>query len=280
MHGHISHVSIIGASLAATVFFLVSVFGVIFVIRKRRRKHSLMSNGNTTELRDKFPDHGTFTAPPMQEIDANSLYGTLEVPNTGIMELRDGMSILELEDSPKPIRHELMANQDPTGHTMIQDQSSRKRFAVYVSTERSRETWPLIGTSSDKPGVETIVSASTIRKVPDLNQSLSPTPISESPQIWPVVAGFNRHPSTSGPGVQIGSNTASTVNSISVKVDEVSTRTTLVHVSKALGRNDHIPSSPTFMDIEITIPPGEQRALAMDTSPSYDEDIIESYNFF
>ncbi len=272
--------SIIGASLGATVFFLVSFFGVIFVIRKRRQKHSLISKGNTTELRDKPPEHGTFTVPTMQEIDANSLYGTLEVPNTGIMELRDGISILELEDSPKPIRHELMANQDPTGHTMIQDHSLRKRFAIYVSTGRSRETWPLIGTSSDKPGVETIVSASTMRKVPDLNQSLPPTPISESPQIWPVVAGFNRRPSTSGRGVQIGSNTASTVNSISGKVDEVSTRTTLVHVSKALGRSDHIPLSPTFMDIEITIPPGEQRALTMDTSPSYEEDIIESYNFF
>ena len=279
MHRHISHVVIIGASLAATVLFLVSVFGVIFVIRKRRQEHSTMSNGNTTELRANSPDHETFTVPPMQEI-GNSSYGTPEVPNTGIIELRDGRSILELEDSPKPITHELMANQDLTGHTMIQDHSLRKSFAVYVSTGRSRETWPLIGTSSDKSGVGTIVSASTMRKVPDLNQSLPPTPISESPQIWPVVAGFNRHPSTSGRRVPTGSNTASIKNSVSGMVDEVSTRMTLVHVSKALRRSDHIPLNPTFMDIEITIPPGEQRALTLDTSPSYEEDIIESYNFF
>lgn len=70
------------------------------------------------------------------------------------------------------------------------------------------------------------------------------------------------------------------VISVRGKIDGVSPRTTLVQLSKEKGRRDDIPLGHTSMDIEIPIPPGEQKSSIIGSSHSYEDDIIESYNFF
>ena len=269
----------IGVSLSALAFFLLSGFGLIFAIRRWRQKHSIISNGDTIELSEGSPDPEAVIVAPMQEIDANSLCEPRELYGTGIVELLDGRSILELEESPKPIRHELMANQGSTRHIKIQDDKSRSRFAIYVSTGLLTEIWPTVGTSSNRPVVKTVISASALPRVPDSNRSLPPTPISESPQIWPVVAGFN-HRSCKQRGLQTVSSAASIKISVCGRINGVSPRTTLLQLSKEKGRRGDIPLGHTSMEIEIPIPPGEQEFSIIGSSHSYEDDIIESYNFF
>ena len=276
---HPSRATVIGVSLSASAFFLLSVFGLIFAVRRWRQKRSIISNGDTIELSEGSPDPEAVIVTPMQEIDTNNLCEPRELYGTGIVELLDGRSILELEESPKPIRHELMANQGSARHIKIQDDKSRSRFAIYVSTGLLTESWPTVGTSSDRPVVETVISASAIPRVPDSNRSLSPTPISESPQIWPVVAGFN-HRSCTHSGLQTVSIAASMVISVCGRIDGVSPRTTLVQLSQEKGRRDDILLSHTSMDIEIPIPPGEQKSSIIGSSHSYEDEIIESYNYF
>ncbi|CAD6593003.1 MAG: hypothetical protein ASARMPREDX12_006650 [Alectoria sarmentosa] len=290
VHGHINHVAVIGTSLSATVFFLVSVFGIAFAIRRWRHKKSKIGNRDATELSEESPNPEALIVPPIQQIDTNNLCGPREVPDTEIVELRGGRSVLELEESPKPIRYELMANQDSAGHIMTQDLNARNRFAIFTSTGLLRESRPTVGTSTDKPNVEVVNSASPPRGFQDLNRSLPPTPISESPQVWPFEtiispshprgvqdldrslpptpvlespqvwpfgAGFNRY-ADSKQSLQKASSAASIGTSIIGGLDNISQRTIHGQIQKAPSKSDYILPSPVSINIEINTPPRQQ----------------------
>ncbi|CAF9920934.1 MAG: hypothetical protein ALECFALPRED_001671 [Alectoria fallacina] len=274
VQGHISHNTVIGASLSATVVFLVSVFGIALTILRWRHKKSKIGNRDATELSEESPNPEALIVLPIQEIDANSICGPREVPDTGIVELRGGRSMLELEESPRPIRYELMANQDSAGHMMTQDHNARNKFAIFTATGLLRGNWPTVGTND-----ETIISASPLRGLQDLNRSLPPTPISESPQVWP----FETVISTSHPrGIQDldpslpptpvpeslqvrpvrpafsrqadkkkslrkASSAASIGTSIIGGLENTSPRTIHVQIARALSRSDYVlPSEAGF----------------------------------
>lgn len=76
------------------------------------------------------------------------------------------------------------------------------------------------------------------------------------------------------------SRAASIAFSTSRRPDDISPRTTLMQVSKALGSHNQIPLGPLSMDMEIYIPPEQRETSTNGTSPSYEEEIIDSYNFF
>ena len=124
------------------------------------------------------------------------------------------IEISELPEVLPPVSHELRA--DRGSHVMVQTRNA-DRWKIFTSTKISRKSWTSLALSDRATCVETAISTlplqrkgtsigrssidtSTpeaeiyslyLRKSLDLNRSLPPTPISESPQISPVLAGFN-----------------------------------------------------------------------------------------
>ena len=124
------------------------------------------------------------------------------------------IEISEMPDVPPPISHELRADRD--SHVMVHTRTA-DRWKIFTSTKISRKSWTSLALSDRATCAETATSTSPlqrkgisigassidtsnpeaeiyslyIRKSLDLNRSLPPTPISESPQISPVLAGLN-----------------------------------------------------------------------------------------
>ena len=122
-----------------------------------------------------------------------------------------GIEISEMPDVLPPVSHELRA--DRGSHVMVQTRTA-DRWKIFTSTKISRKSWPSLALSDRATYVETAISTSPlqrsgisrrrssidtsnpeaeiyslyIRKSLDLNRSLPPTPISESPQTSSVLA--------------------------------------------------------------------------------------------
>ena len=125
-----------------------------------------------------------------------------------------GNEISEMPEVLPPVSHELRA--DRGSYVMVQTRTAN-RWKIFTSTKISRKSWTSLALSDRATCVETAISTSPlqrkgisigrssidtsnleaeiysfyIRKSLDLNRSLPPTPISESPQISPVLADFN-----------------------------------------------------------------------------------------
>ena len=126
-------------------------------------------------------------------------------------------SCIEISEMPEvlpPVPHELRA--DRGSHVMVQTRTA-DRWKIFTSTKIARKSWTSLALSDRAAYVETAISTSPLqrkgisrggspidtstpeaeiyslylRKSLDLNRSLPPTPISESPQISPVLAGLN-----------------------------------------------------------------------------------------
>ena len=105
---------------------------------------------------------------------------------------RRSPSITEYEppQSPPPVVHPLRPRRDSNGSPAVQSHYHKSRFGIFVSTGISARSSD--GTSSDAPGVQTRIYSLPRRKSIDLDRSLPPTPISESPQtLSPVMTTFN-----------------------------------------------------------------------------------------
>lgn len=124
-----------------------------------------------------------------------------------------GNEISEMSNVLPPASHELRA--DRGSHVMVQTRTAN-RFQIFTSTKIVRKSWPSLASSEGATCVETAISASPqqrkgismdrasigtsnleaeiyslyVRKSLDLNRSLPPTPISESPQLSPVLEKF------------------------------------------------------------------------------------------
>ena len=125
-------------------------------------------------------------------------------------------SCIEISEMPEvlpPISHELRA--DRGSHVMVQTRTA-DRWKIFTSTKISRKSSTSLALSDRATYVETAISTSPMqrrgisrgrssidtsnpeaeiyslytRKSLDLNRSLPPTPISESPKISPVLAEF------------------------------------------------------------------------------------------
>lgn len=96
----------------------------------------------------------------------------------------------ELAETFAPVAYELMTHGTADGRSMIQNHGARSKYTIFVSTNVSSQSWTSIGTSTDIPCVGTTICSQKPKTV-DLDRSLPPTPISESPQISPVIADFS-----------------------------------------------------------------------------------------
>ena len=152
-----------------------------------------------------------------QEIGHSSIIGHLrELPDSARVELSNGQTrsgsgneIFEMSEAPRPGPHESKPGQG--SHVMVQKCTADTWRTLFPSKD-PRKSWMSLASSDGAPCVETVVSTLIQRKevnrdrasmspsdfeadiialyVPksiDLDKSLPPTPISESPQVLPAL---------------------------------------------------------------------------------------------
>lgn len=226
---HISRVAVIGISIGAAIFSLLNILAVVFFVRRQQGKIPPQVESNTPEPSTPLKDFNTRTICSIPEIDQNSLCGPYrELPDNGKAELLDenfpsgsGKDISEMGQAPPPVVHELRTTRSSKDHAMVQ---IGKKGGIFVSTKFSRKSWTSIESSDGTPCIETLISsspwhsnlildkssvhsfdiekeilASYRRKSLNLQRSLPPTLISESPQVSPVIGTFSHRFATPRP---------------------------------------------------------------------------------
>ena len=216
-----SRADIIGTAVGATVFVVLLVLTLVLLILRRMRKLSLQSENNITEPETPIEDRKTRIVCSIREIDQNSLCGPYrELADKDRAELLDeqmpsgsGKDIPEIAQEARPTLHELQTHHISIENPMIQ---ISKKGGIFVRRQFSQKSWTSVDSSDNTPNVETVISsspwhsslapdqssissftvekeilASYSRRTLDLERSLPPTPISESPQISPVIATFS-----------------------------------------------------------------------------------------
>lgn len=161
-----------------------------------------------------------------REVDGNSTVRRFhELPDSARTELLNaqapsgsGNEIFEMSESLSPVPHELRTSQGP--YVMVEKRTA-DTWNFLFPTKTPRKSWTSFASTGDAPCVGTVISASTQRKEVnmdkksittsnleaeiislyvgkslDLNRSLPPTPISESPQVSPVLENFNERSSS------------------------------------------------------------------------------------
>lgn len=206
--------SVIEIVSGSVVFLTLSVLILTFILRKRRstrrrkkRSRAMFkssdSSGNLEEQRVISP----------QEVDVDSLCGTIEIPDSGKAELQDEkqlkpelennsraelrertsarnlvFQIQELPSHDHPLIRELIAAERVIRAASARLPSSRassprSKFSLSLPAEDRREHEMDCSEISIAHHSLRLASAGSSRQVtPNLNRSLPPTPISESPQ--------------------------------------------------------------------------------------------------
>ena len=200
------------------------IAGAIYVyVRRRSRRLRQQREDNASEPSNTTPDVRPLTIDSIREIDNNSMVGPFrELPDTGMTELPGPQSlqaarnsILETAVSPRPTVHELRTHRSSQEKVIVMkgrshiDKTStatqpRSQSHISASTRnsarrpiRSIKTQTAVSTqksdsrsSIDSISLKTAIYASYMRKPLDLQRSLPPTPISESPMVSPLAHRF------------------------------------------------------------------------------------------
>ena len=179
-------------------------------------------NGEATQPPMPFREPRSLMVNSAREIDHNSTAGNVrELPNSTRARvelpserapLAPDNEICEMPEAPPPIPHESKPGRG--SHVMVQIRTADTWKTLFPT--KSLRTWTSVASSDGSPCVGTVISASTQRKelnmdeasiitsnlnsdilslyarTPlDLNRSLPPTPISESPQVSPALQDSN-----------------------------------------------------------------------------------------
>ncbi|KAL8791774.1 MAG: hypothetical protein Q9195_005650 [Heterodermia aff. obscurata] len=213
---------IIGATIGAAAFLFLFVIVTMLAMRMRRRKKS-REGSQSQNVTTQHEDSVVPPAPiPMQEIGNNSLIWPFrEVADNGVVELpekntpsEDHSQSSRASHLSRPDAHALQSRRSSQLNTLSEHGDPRR---IHLSTTLSRSCRANTAPSTGTSGIETVIFASPmstdfdldvtsiaasntkaaifssyLRKPLDLNRSLPPTPISESPQWSPAVANFNR----------------------------------------------------------------------------------------
>ena len=213
----------IGTSIGTASIFLLAALAAIFAIRRWRQKamNQLSSEATEPPMSSQVPRALVFDSP--REIDHNSMVELFrELPDSAkaTVELLNehapsgsGNEICEMSEVLPPVSHELRAD----GGSLVMEQTrTASSCNIFTSMKIPRKGRMSLGSSNGAACVETVISASPqqrkevsttrasvgssnleaeiyslyVRKPLDLDSSLPPTPISESPQISPVLANF------------------------------------------------------------------------------------------
>lgn len=217
---------------------------------------------------------------PVREMDANGTHSPVrELPDNGKVELLDehspsgsGNEIQEMAESLPTVIHELRTNRSSTEQSIIQPQNTN-RYKILMATRISTKSLTSVESSDTTPCVETVIRASPrltsldmdrsspgpskveeiyscyLRNSLDLDRSLPPTPISESPQVSPMTAKFKR-------GSQHRPQTSKGLARLSMSAHILSKAPIYRH-SEALVRRDRLLLSSSLTGLETVIPPGQ-----------------------
>ena len=224
-HDHRHRDIVIGASVGAVVSLFLVIVAIFLAIRMRRRRTqkreaSQVRYDNTKPYDEKPVELLASVGVYAQEIGNNSLiWPCREVPENGMVELPDEDSpsddhILSSRTSNIPLPDEV-APQNRQSSQFITTSDMRNLRRTHLSTAMSRSrranSAPSNGTSDFEtmifacsqsedfdPEVDSITTSNTktaiyssyLREPLDLDRSLPPTPISESPQDSPLNANF------------------------------------------------------------------------------------------
>jgi len=228
---HSRRIVILGTSIGLTALILLLIIAGIFVVRRKRRRARQQAdvgfNHNSTGLQGPVQDPRPSLISSAREIDDNSNNGLiLEILDTGLAELLDEllheMSPSELgHETPRSsgvlpqVSHELRTHR--SSQVMVDTRASsngplgrmkevaRKHCKDIVTSDGVSPVQVVLAMSgrhvqdSEQDVVSVVTSSleaqiysSYMRKPLDLNRTLPPTPISETPQSSPAVADFNR----------------------------------------------------------------------------------------
>ena len=227
---HIGRNTKIGVSVGLIALFLLSLVATVLLVKKKtwRLPQDKERGRETMELWQ----HS------IQEIANNSLVGPYrELPDSGKA---------ELVDPTAPVAHELMNHRPSDGKITLHYHAPRSKCTTIVSTNMLTQNWTSIDTSSD-------MQCAKVQKLEmtNLNRSLPPTPISESPQVGPIAVIFNGVlASEQGPDISDERSAAEDFPCAST-MRRVPSPT---HLNAWQRRFAHL--SHASMDMEIVIPPG------------------------
>jgi len=216
---HVPRSVVIGASIGVVSFLLLIFLGIIFATRRKRRAKGQVVNDKVKSPTLPREPRALIISSRPREIDHNSMVGPVrELPDSGRVELFDdhsptapGNEVSETSQALPPVAHELRSHR--SSQVMIQLRTANTSN-IFKSTRISRKSWTSVTSSNSTPRVISVLAqhrvfdadgasvvtssleaeiyASYMRKSLDLNRSLPPTPISESPQISPVVVNFDK----------------------------------------------------------------------------------------
>ena len=214
---------VIGTSIGTASFLLFAALATFFAIRRWRQMTSTQRNSENTHPATPFREPRALMVRSAQEMGHNSTAGNvgelpdstrarIELPGEQAPSAPDN-EIFEMSEAPPPIPHKSKPGQG--SHVMVQERNA-DTWKLFFPTKIPRRSWTSVASSDGIPCVGTVISASTQRKelnmdeasiitsnleaeilslyvrTPlDLNRSLAPTPISESPQVSPALEDFS-----------------------------------------------------------------------------------------
>lgn len=219
---HMRRNVLIGIILGTATFLLITTFAATFVMRRWRRRKITQLRSEAVPVRAPSQEPRRSNDRLAQEIGHNSLVGPFRELSDNAKARAEllneqapsgsGKEIPEMSDALPIISHELGTNR--SSPVMAQTRTA-DRWKIFAPTKSSTKSWTSFASSDRAPCPEIIVSASQrketetekesivnanieaeihslyTRRSLDLNRSLPPTPISESPQMSPVLGGFN-----------------------------------------------------------------------------------------
>ncbi len=274
----------IGTSIGTAFFLLLASLAAIFAIRRRRQKAITQLGNETTDPPTPFREPRALIVSSPREIGQNSMVGPVrELPNSAKAKEEllneqapsgSGNEIAEMSEALAPVSEELRNNR--SSRVMVQTRNPN-RCKIFTSTKISRKSWPSFA-SSDGVCVETVISASAqrremdvdrasiitssleaeiyslyTRKSIDLYRSLPPTPISESPQLSPILVKMNdRSPFRQRPQM-VETSTRGSMSAF------VSPQMPALTYPATISKHQRLPVSVLLTGLEVIIPPGQSR---------------------
>ena len=216
---------IIGSSVGAAVLLLLLFIVATSCIRQRRRKLQQQQRADIPERPETDQDRRSPINHSIHEIGNNSIVGFFrELADSSKAELQDEQSRsgsrnknLGITESSTPSLHELRTNRSShekllmeaiRAHTSkiskatnITNQSrfsatTASRSSCVESVEAASAQQSVLHSSTGSVGLKIQIYASYLRESPDLDRSLPPTPISESPMVSPLTPRFKKRPAS------------------------------------------------------------------------------------
>ena len=272
----------IGASIGTAFFILLATLATIFAIRRRRQKAITQLGNETTDPPTPSREPRALIVGSVREIGHNSMVGPVrELPNNAKAKEEllneqapsgSGNEIAEMSEALPPFSDELKTKR--SSRVMVQT-CNPNRCKIFTSTKISRKSWPSFA-SSDGVYVETVISASAQRKEMDVDRastitssleselyslytrksldryrSLPPTPISESPQLSPVLAKLNDWSSFRQLTQMLETSTRGSMSAF------VSPHMPVLTYSATISKHQRLPISVLLTGLEVTVPPGQ-----------------------